>query len=141
MLPILYILLRVCQVELTNSHILGKLVKMDFPNYLEQQFLAWQQRKGKRKTLDDFAYHLKISRPLLSMWLKGNRRPGSKKIEFLAELFGPEVYDALNLPRPNPDLQALIADWNYIPPEKQRILREQGKQYKIQNQNDEKSVD
>jgi transcriptional regulator with XRE-family HTH domain len=106
---------------------------MKFPNYLEQQFLAWQQRNGRRKTLDEFAHYLEISRPLLSMWLKGTRRPGPKKIEFLVELFGPEVYDSLGIPRPDPDLQTLENIWYRIPKGIRQVLREQGEKFVDKN--------
>ena len=74
----------------------------NFPDFLTKQFLNWQAKQGKRKSLDDFAVFLGISRPLLSMWMNGSRRPGSENIKLLEEIFGIEAYDALNLPRPDP---------------------------------------
>jgi transcriptional regulator with XRE-family HTH domain len=112
--------------------------KNAFTEFLENSFVKWQSQMGKRKTIKEFSEYLGVSRPLLSMWMLGRQRPGPKNIELLANKLGPEVYDVLGFPRPNPDLQALMAAWNYIPSEKQHAMREQGEQYKIQNQNDEK---
>lgn len=103
----------------------------NFTEFLENSFVKWQSQIGKRKTIKEFSEYLGVSRPLLSIWMLGRQRPGPKNIELLATKLGPEIYDALGEPRPNPDLQALIADWDYIPIEKQRALREQGEQYSI----------
>lgn len=89
--------------DLQNSQRVIKLIQMhSFPEFLTKKYLDWQATIGERKTLDEFAIYLGISRPLLSMWLNGTRRPGIKNIELLAELFGVDVYDALDLPRPDP---------------------------------------
>jgi len=115
-----------------------------FPQLLEKSLIEWrirQTRKRQPTSLNAFAIYLEFSRPIVSQWLNGDRRPTHENSERLIpkmiELIGDEAYDAFGLPRPNPDLQALMADWDYIPSEKQHALREQGKQYKIQNQNDE----
>jgi transcriptional regulator with XRE-family HTH domain len=105
-----------------------------FPQFLERQYLDWQRREGKRKTLEDFARYLGISRPLLSMWMKGTRRPGSENIELLAETFGLEVYDALELDRPNPYLQRINQLFPKITSERQQKLAEDAERYGSENE-------
>lgn len=97
----------------------------NFPAWIDRQFVLWQAKEGERKTIQDFAAYLGISRPLLNMWMNGNRRPGTENIKILEEVFGQEVYDALGLPRPNPYLQVAVQKWEFISEEAQeRIARE-----------------
>jgi transcriptional regulator with XRE-family HTH domain len=93
-----------------------------FADYLEQQFLAWQKESGKRQTLNNFAEYLGVKRPLLSLWLNGSRRPGDENIDRLGELFGPEVYDALDEPRPDPKLHYISRHWGELPIEVQNKI-------------------
>lgn len=111
-----------------------KLLLMNFPNFLEKQYLTWQQNAGKRKSLEEFAAYLGISQPLLSLWLNGHRRPGHENIELLTNLFGPEIYDALNLPRPDPDLQTLSRLWPSLPEQARHAIREQAEKYITQKE-------
>lgn len=97
-------------------------VKKAFATWLEMTFLKWQAEKGKRASLQEFADHIGYSRPLISMWLAGKRLPGEDGIERLAELFGPEVYDIIQLPRPDPYLQSINSRWSRIPVDKQQQL-------------------
>ena len=74
-----------------------------FSNWITGKFLEWQAKQGKRKTLDEFAAYLGVSRPLLNMWMNGDKpRPGQANIKMLSEVFGDEIYDVLDLPRPDP---------------------------------------
>jgi hypothetical protein len=51
----------------------------------------------------------------------------------LAELFGNEIYDALDLPRPNPYLQKLNRLWQFIPEEIQKKFSDEADKYETQN--------
>jgi len=73
-----------------------------FGEYLNKHFLKWQFETGVRKTQEEFAFYLEISRPLLTMWINGDRRPGKSKLPRLAELLDEEIYDAIDEPRPDP---------------------------------------
>jgi len=103
----------------------------NFPNWVTRKFVEWQATLGKRKTIDEFAAYIGISRPLLNMWMNGNRKPGSENIKLLAEIFGAEVYDALNLPRPDPDLIYLQAHWLNLSPNERRKMRESAENYGV----------
>lgn len=91
-----------------------------FPDWITRKFVEWQAKEGRRKTIEDFASYLGTSRPLVNMWMNGNKKPGRENINILAELFGNEIYDVLNLPRPNPYLQKLNRLWEFIPEEIQK---------------------
>ena len=103
------------------------------PDYLTKKFLEWQAQLGQRKTLEDFADYLGISRPLLSFWINGKRIPNDENIEKISLRFGNEIYDVLELPRPNPYLQKLNRIWEFLPEEIQRKFSEEAEKYETQN--------
>ncbi len=40
--------------------------------------------------------------------------PGPASLPRIAAKLGPEIYDLLGLPRPDPDLQAVISNWGRL---------------------------
>jgi transcriptional regulator with XRE-family HTH domain len=106
-------------------------VSYSFPDWINRQFVLWQADQGKRKTIDEFASYIGISRPLLNMWMNGNRKPGTNNIKLLADLFGMEVYDVLDLPRPDPDLHYIQNNWIDLKPEHRKALRETAEKYLV----------
>lgn len=104
-----------------------------FPDWITRKFVEWQALQGKRKTIEDFAAYLGTSRPLVNMWMNGNKKPGKENINILAELFGNEIYDVLELPRPNPYLQKLNRVWEFIPENIQKKISEEAEKYETQN--------
>lgn len=105
----------------------------EFSNWITRQFVEWQANVGKRKTLEEFAAYIGVSRPLLNMWMNGNKKPGRENIKLLAETFGLEIYDVLDMPRPDPDLERLSQIWDRIPEKARQSLREQGEKYIVEN--------
>jgi transcriptional regulator with XRE-family HTH domain len=106
---------------------------MTFPELLEQKFLAWQSEQGKRKTLDEFAEYLGVSRPIISHWLAGKRSPSPESIQTLSSKLGPEIYDVLGLERPDPDLVFIAQQWDNLDPATRRHLREQAEKFASKN--------
>jgi len=104
-----------------------------FPDWITRKFVEWQAKEGRRKTIEDFAAYLGTSRPLVNMWMNGNKKPGRENINILAELFGNEIYDVLDLPRPNPYLQKLNRVWEFLPEEIQKRFSEEAEKYETQN--------
>lgn len=103
------------------------------PDYLTRKFLEWQTQMGARKTLEEFADYLDISRPLLSFWINGKRVPNDENIEKISLRFGNEIYDVLEKDRPNPYLQKLNRAWEFIPEEIQKKFSEEAEKYETQN--------
>jgi transcriptional regulator with XRE-family HTH domain len=96
-----------------------------FTEFLEGCFIDWEKKTGRRRTLNEFADYLGVKRPLLSLWMSGDRRPGSKKIQQLSQLLGLEVYDSLDLPTPDPRLLYIQSNWDRMSEEgKKRIAQE-----------------
>ena len=106
----------------------------NFSNWITKKFVEWQAAEGKRKTIEEFAAYLGTSRPLVNMWMNGNKKPGGENIKILAELFGNEIYDVLDLPRPNPYLQKINRVWEFIPEDIQIKLTKEAEKYEAQNE-------
>lgn len=104
-----------------------------FSVLLERKFLEWQIKIGQRKSQAEFAKLIGVSRAAFTMWLNGDHLPDRESAGKLGAYLGPEIYDALELPRPNPLLQALNARWERIPPDKQQKLLELSEQFEIKN--------
>lgn len=108
-------------------------MKMTFPELLEQKFLEWQMKNGERKTLYEFANYIGVSHGTLSFWINGVKKPSESNIKILAEYFGNEIYDALDLPRPNPYLQIVNRVWEFLPEDIQKKFSDEAEKYETQN--------
>ncbi len=104
------------------------------PDYLTKKFLDWQASLGQRKTLEEFADFLNVSRPLLSYWMNGKRVPNTENLENISSQLGNEIYDVLGLPRPNPYLQKINRVWEFIPEDIQIKIAKEIEKYETQNE-------
>ena len=70
--------------------------------WINNQFFEWEKKTGERQTLTAFAEFVGVSRVLMSRWMTKDDSilPGNDKVILLANLFGPEIYDLLEWPRP-----------------------------------------
>lgn len=100
-----------------------------FRDWINQKFIEWEKQSGRRRTLNQFADYLGVSRVIVSMWMNGTRTPSRDNASLLAQTFGPEIYDILNLPRPDPDLQTITYLWPRLPETARRAIREQAERY------------
>lgn len=85
--------------------------KIEFSDWLVNKYIDWQKANGKRKTVKDFSNWIGVSPGLMSHWMKGIRRPSTKMAPLIAERCGPEVYDALDLARPDPEINLVMQNW------------------------------
>jgi transcriptional regulator with XRE-family HTH domain len=109
-----------------------------FSDYLLAKIQEYEKQVGRRTSLDEFAQYIGVSRPLVSYWLKGTK-PSLENVQLLAKKFGPEVYDVLSLPRPNPYLQKINQLFDRLSPEHQQKLAEDAERYELTNHNSIKS--
>lgn len=89
--------------------------KTPLGEWLERQFLKWQNERGERQTIDAFAQYIGVTRVALNRWMNGVRTPSADYADQIADKLGPEIYDLLGLPRPDPRLQAIIRQWGALP--------------------------
>lgn len=104
-----------------------------FTVLLERKFLEWQLQSGGRKSQAEFATHLGVKRTSLTMWMNGDHLPERANVDQLAKVLGIEVYDALDLPRPNPYLQKINQIFEKLSPEHQQKLAEMAERYETNN--------
>ena len=102
-----------------------------FSIMLERKYLEWQIEIGERKSQAAFATLIGVSRASLTMWMNGVHLPERESVEKLAALLGPEIYDALNLTRPNPYLQKINQIFERLSPEHQQKLAEDAERYEV----------
>ena len=83
-----------------------------FSNWLEGQYIEWMAKMGRVGKQGEFANYLGISQPLLNKYLNGRRTPGKVNIDKMAVKLGDEIYDCLELEKPDPILRAIINSWD-----------------------------
>lgn len=88
--------------------------KTALSEWLEKQYLTWQLREG-RGTIGEFAQWLGVSRNTYNNWTSRGQVPRGKYLTMLARQLGPEIYDVLGVPRPDPRLQQIISQWGSLP--------------------------
>jgi len=103
-----------------------------FSTFLERKFLEWQIEIGERKSQAAFADRVGVSRPSITMWMNGTHLPDVENARKLADILGPEVYDLLEMPRPNPYLQKINQVFERLSPEHQQKLSEDAARYETE---------
>lgn len=75
--------------------------KITFAQWLEAEFLSWEQMQHRRCTQREFAEFLDIPYPTVSQWMCGRSRPRMDFVFRLARKLGPQVYEVLDAPTPD----------------------------------------
>jgi hypothetical protein len=98
-------------------------VTAEIDEWFEKKFLEWQSKEGRRKPLSEFAKWLGISRNTLNNYMLKGQKPTGENLEAIASKLGPEIYDVLEMPRPDPRLQAIMAEWKNLPEEEKNKVK------------------
>lgn len=84
-----------------------------------------EREKGRRISLEEASKIFGVSRPTLSQWISGKvAEPSSFRIDELAATMGMEVYDVLGYASPEPDVRYISRNWESLPDEARRQIRE-----------------
>lgn len=83
--------------------------------WLAQQFSTWEKAQGHKQSYYAFARYLGVSQTDLAQWLDGSLLPAGSDLHTLAAKLGIEIYDTLALPRPNAQLERLVAGYTSLP--------------------------
>jgi transcriptional regulator with XRE-family HTH domain len=84
--------------------------------------------------LENFSVYLGVSRSTLSKYMNGESQPGGKEfIELIADKLGPEIYDLMDMPRPDPNLVYIIKHWGALDDTMRLAIREQTEKYTRSN--------
>ena len=104
-----------------------------FSTFLERRYLEWQIEIGERKSQAEFARLIGVSRASITNWMNGENVPDLESAKKIAAILGPEVFDFLEMPRPNPLLQKLNQIWERIPADKQQKLAQDAERYEAES--------
>jgi len=96
-------------------------VRKELKIWLDRKFNEWQIEVG-RKTITEFADFLDIPRPQLSHYMNARNKPESENIEKIAAKLGYEIYDILELKRPDPTINQVIQVYDKVTPEEQEEM-------------------
>lgn len=100
---------------------------------IERKYLEWQVTQGERKSIEAFAEYLDVKKTTLVQWMNDQRKPGPENVERLASTLGIEVYDTLDLPRPDERLLRIKKAWENLSEEEKSALAVQIEQLAADN--------
>ncbi len=83
--------------------------------WLIQKFQDWEQAQGRSQSYYAFARFLGVSQSDLVLWMEGTATPKGDDVLALADKLGPEIYDTLQMVRPNTQNQRMIAAFPGLP--------------------------
>ncbi len=114
---------------------------MAFKDFFFNAYIEFQ-KETRKSGITAFAKYLSVkngfgvtfSQQIVSGWLNGDYEPSEKYAPALAYVLGDGIYDILNLPRPDPDLQFINRLWPELTDEDRRIIVEQAKKFRLANE-------
>jgi transcriptional regulator with XRE-family HTH domain len=113
-----------------------------FASLLDRAFLEYRIKQTRQRlsvSLNSFASYLDFSPPIVNLWLGGHRLPTEANVERLVpklvELLDMEVYDTLDIPRPDPFLQRLDKAWPHLSITYRQKLAEMAEIFLQENEN------
>ena len=87
-----------------------------FAYWLNDKYIEWM-KKDRKRGVSKFAIWLGFKQATISGYLNGQHVPNPENIEKLAGKLGYEIYDALDLPRPDKRFSELKAKYFATPEE------------------------
>ena len=79
---------------------------------------------GRRVTNKEFGEMLGVSASTISQWVNGKYPPSAELVPMLADRLGLEVYEVLGYARPEPELRYISRNWENLPEDARRQIRE-----------------
>ncbi len=99
------------------------------PSILERALAEWRKQetlKRGKTSVSKFAEFLDYSQTAVSLWLNGDRNISEEALidilPKMVDLLGLEIYDELEIPRPNPLHQYITTHWDQLPEEEQKRI-------------------
>lgn len=112
-----------------------------FKEYLFNFFAEWEKTQPKKRSsfsafarwLSDNSTDTLVKQQNVDSWMNGAIPKDHKYVIVLAEKTGDEIYEVLDLPKPNPRLQRINRIWEFLPEKVQIKIEEEAAQYEAEN--------
>ena len=92
--------------------------------WLDEKFRAWRaEQRSHRAGVTQFAKYIGIRRDDLNNYMLKGVSPEGERLEKIGQVLGPEIYDRLGLPRPDPQVRQVTEAFMQLP-EAQRGVAE-----------------
>lgn len=103
---------------------------MDTQDLLLEHYLAWMKSTSKKQTVKEFSEHLGLGYKLFAQLFNGTRQPTKKQTSYFATFFGDQrFFDAVGLPRDDPQFQYVQRHWGELPDVAQKQITDLLSQY------------
>ena len=86
-----------------------------FQEWLEQKYTDWEKNQSGMQSYYTFARFLDVGHSSLTLWISGAATPAGDDLAKIASKLGQEVFDILNLPRPNSPAAKLLSGFSTLP--------------------------
>jgi hypothetical protein len=105
--------------------------QVTFKEFIFKKFQEWEYEQPNHRSsftafskwLSDNSYQTIIKQQLVSDWIKGKYKPSEEKyLLVLEEKLGKEIYEILDISRPDDLYQYLIANWKNLSKEKREQI-------------------
>ena len=87
-------------------------------DWVNSQLEAGQENgpdmKSLKRTMNDFCHSINMSPSSFSEYINHDRKPTRKTIYELSKVYGDEVYEITGIPKPDPNLQMIIKEWDTL---------------------------
>ncbi len=107
--------------------------KLLFKDYIFNKFLEWEKTQPKKRSnfsafsrwLTDNSYDVIVKQQVVDSWMNGSIPKDHKYVMVLVEKLGDEIYEILDIPRPNRYLQLINKKFEFISEEMQERIANQ----------------
>ena len=103
-----------------------KIREMEFKDWITKKYLDWRgDAIGRDRSIKKFSDFIGVSQPLMSRWMNEKNKPSLENAIKIADRFGNEVYDILDIPQDERPVRADLREAiRQVPPENQDELLE-----------------
>lgn len=96
-------------------------------SWLNEKFLDWENKQGKRQTISGFAEFLSVPQPSLSNWMAGVHEPSGESLLKIAKKLGMEIYEIAGVKNPpisDSEILEIASKWSELSEkQKEKIMQ------------------
>jgi hypothetical protein len=85
-----------------------------FYKWFQEKYYQWVRSQPGEENFRDFCDLLGYPPPQVSRWLEGKITPQGAEVLSIASLLGTEIYDVLEVPKPDPELLEIFDSFPHL---------------------------